>query len=86
MVRADTHGCAAVFSHHVTPSLLLRYVQTLFGKCPEAFQVSIGGKSFDYSEDLSKAIQSGYAELIHTIEHLSRGASPVSPSQENAGA
>src|SRR6266702_3199265 len=24
-VRADTHECAAVFSHHVTPSLLLRY-------------------------------------------------------------
>jgi hydrogenase maturation protease len=84
-IRADGHPCAA-FSHHATPSLLLSYSQTLFGKCPEAFQVSIGGESFEYSEAFSTAVQSGYAELIHRIEDLSQAGPRGSPSKENASA
>jgi hydrogenase maturation protease len=84
-IRAEGRQCAT-FSHHVTPALLLSYSQILFGKCPEAFQVSIGGKSFEYSDGFSTAVQSGYAELIHAIEYLSRGAPPGSPPEENAGA
>jgi hydrogenase maturation protease len=70
-IQADTRAPEA-FSHHLTPSLLLGYTESLLGKCPEAFQVSIGGKSFDYSESLSQEVLDSFLELICRIEDLCR--------------
>ena len=63
---AEVRPCG-VLSHHLTPSLLLGYTKSLLGRCPEAFQVSIGGRSFGYSESLSAEVEAGYPELIARI-------------------
>lgn len=68
-IQADTRPDGA-FSHHLTPPALLGYTESLFKTCREAFQVSIGGASFDYSESLSEEVQAGYPEFIRTIEDL----------------
>jgi hydrogenase maturation protease len=69
-IQADTSPGGA-FSHYLTPPLLLGYTESLLGKYPQAFQVSIGGASFDYSESLSPEVQAGFPELISRIEDLS---------------
>ncbi len=58
------------FSHHLTPCLLLSYTRSLFHKCPKAFQISIGGKSFGYSESLSEEARASFAAFIRTIKNL----------------
>jgi hydrogenase maturation protease len=84
-IQAEARPCG-VLSHHLTPSLLLGYTKSLLGRCPEAFQVSIGGRSFGYSERLSAEVEAGYPELIARIEDLCRNAPCAVRLRESAHA
>ncbi|MFY9943132.1 MAG: hydrogenase maturation protease [Desulfobacterales bacterium] len=58
---------AAAFSHHLTPDTLLALTQTLFGRCPEAFSLSVGGAAFGFSEALSLQVKNALPDLLHCI-------------------
>lgn len=60
-------------SHSVSPQSLLMMCQTLYGKTPSAWIVSIGGEDFDYQEGLSKTLKDQVpvymARIVNLIEH-----------------
>ncbi len=60
-------------SHSVAPQSLLMMSQTLCGKTPSAWIVSIGGENFDYQEGLSKTLKDQVpeylAKILNLIEH-----------------
>jgi hydrogenase maturation protease len=57
-------GACEAFSHHLDPEALMRYAQRLYGSVPEAFVVSVGGESFDYSEALSDVARSSLSAVL----------------------
>ena len=66
--RLGPGGCeTSAFSHHLTPAALLALTQTLFGRCPEAFSLSIGGVDFAFSEALSPQVRSSLPRLLDCI-------------------
>jgi hydrogenase maturation protease len=58
---------AATLTHDLTPSALLSLTRTLYGRCPEAFAVSIGGANFGFSEALSPQVRSSLPDLLRCI-------------------
>jgi hydrogenase maturation protease len=70
-------GKPAFFSHHLTPGTLLALTQTLFGRCPEAFSLSVGGADFSFSEALSPRVRSSLPRLLRCIR---RRLHPPAPS------
>jgi hydrogenase maturation protease len=75
--RLSPGACeAAAFSHHLTPGTLLALAQTLFGRCPEAFSLSVGGADFSFSEALSPRVRSGLPRLLRCIR---RRLHPTAP-------
>lgn len=66
--RLGPRGCeASAFSHHLTPAALLALTQTLFGRCPEAFSLSVGGADFTFTEALSPQVRSSLPRLLDCI-------------------
>jgi Ni,Fe-hydrogenase maturation factor len=84
--RLGPRGCeASAFSHHLTPAALLALTQTLFGRCPEAFSLSVGGADFSSSEALSPQVRSILPRLLRSIRRrLHPPLRPfVTPCQNN---
>jgi hydrogenase maturation protease len=71
---------AAAFSHHLTPGTLLALAQTLFGRCPEAFSLSVGGADFTFTEALSPQVRSSLPRLLRSIR---RRLHPPAPTVRN---
>jgi hydrogenase maturation protease len=71
---------AAAFSHHLTPGTLLTLTQTLFGRCPEAFSLSVGGADFTFTEALSPQVRSSLPRLLRSIR---RRLHPPAPTVRN---
>jgi hydrogenase maturation protease len=59
-------------SHHLSPSALLQLAATLYGAHPEAFLVSVTGKSFVHGEWLTPEIQRSIPELVLKLHELIR--------------
>jgi hydrogenase maturation protease len=64
-IEPDARGGA--MTHHVRPSTLLAAAHILFGRCPPAAIVSIGGEHFDHGEHLSPTVA---AALPGAIAHV----------------
>jgi hydrogenase maturation protease len=73
-------GEPAFFSHHLTPGTLLALTQTLFGSCPEAFSLSVGGADFTFTEALSPQVRSSLPRLLRSIR---RRLHPPAPTVRN---
>ncbi|MGB8719622.1 MAG: hydrogenase maturation protease [Desulfobacterales bacterium] len=58
---------AATLTHDLTPSALLSLTRTLYGRCPEAFAVSVGGADFGFSEALSPQVRNSLPDLLRCI-------------------
>lgn len=58
---------AATLTHHLTPNALLKLTRALYGRCPEAFAVSVGGADFGFSEALSPQVRNSLPDLLHCI-------------------
>lgn len=58
------------FSHHLRPTDLLDCARQLYGSCPEAWMVSIGGESFEHGDELSAAVAAALPEAIARAESL----------------
>jgi hydrogenase maturation protease len=68
---------AAAFSHHLTPGTLLALAQTLFGRCPEAFSLSVGGADFTFTETLSPQVRSSLPRLLRSIRRRLYSPAPT---------
>lgn len=47
-----------IFTHHMTPAVLLAFLKTLYNREPEAYLVSVRGYDFDFKQGLSSRTQS----------------------------
>jgi hydrogenase maturation protease len=74
-VQPPREAPVRLFSHHVGPRELLSMAQALFGHAPRAFLVTIGGKEFGFSEQLSPEVQAAAtkaAEYVRALLKLDR--------------
>lgn len=55
-------------AHICTPTSLLAWSRWLYGRFPPAFIFSVGGESFEITEELTPIVQRGAAELQMQIE------------------
>jgi hydrogenase maturation protease len=55
------------FTHYFTPANLLSYTSTVFGVNPKALLISVAGRSFDYSQDLSPAVAAIVPEIVASV-------------------
>ncbi len=58
------------FTHHMTPAVLLAYVQALYGRSPHTTLVSINAKSFDLGAELSSEVKDGVETAVELIRTL----------------
>lgn len=66
--RVDGAAVAdAPLSHHVTPEGLLATARVLYGRAPETWLVSIGGRAFGYGERLSSEVDAAVARLVERL-------------------
>jgi len=59
----------SAFTHHLSIGELLAITQTLFGRCPEAWMLSVRGYAFEFSQELSpqtQALARQAAEMLYT--------------------
>jgi Ni,Fe-hydrogenase maturation factor len=76
--RLSPGACeAAAFSHHLTPGTLLALAQTLFGRCPEAFSLSVGGADFTFTDALSPQVRSSLPRLLRSIRRRLYSPAPT---------
>jgi hydrogenase maturation protease len=62
--------------HHLDPSELLRLTQSLYGRSPEAYLVTVGAASLALGEELSAPVAAALPEVIATARRLAlQGAS-----------
>jgi len=68
-----------IFTHHMTPPVLLAFLKTLYGHEPEAYLVSVRGYDFDFKQSLSGRTQSLLNPAVNRILELLRtdGSIPV---------
>jgi hydrogenase maturation protease len=58
-----------ILLHHLTPSMLLAWVNVIYQKYPEAVVFSVVGKSFECGDTLSSEVQQAFDSLIHAVNH-----------------
>jgi hydrogenase maturation protease len=75
MIEPDARGGA--MTHHMRPSTLLAAARVLFGRCPPAAIVSIGGERFDHGEHLSPTVAAALPKAVgHVREWVTRFRRP----------
>ena len=71
-------GALPPMTHHLQPSFLLRLVETIGGRCPDAWLVSVKGEDFSMGEGLSPSTERLAEQAIEEL--LSFAASRVDPT------
>jgi hydrogenase maturation protease len=62
------------FSHHLTPAALVAVASSLYSSTPETFLVSVGGKSFDHSSELSPCLVAALPRLFSCVQQIMTSA------------
>jgi hydrogenase maturation protease len=57
----------SVFTHELSPGAVLTAAQELYGRCVEAFSISLCGECFDHGETLSAKVEEGLPHLVALI-------------------
>jgi len=55
------------FTHYFSPANLLSYTHAVFGVNPKALLVSVAGRSFDYSQGLSRTVAAIVPEVVASV-------------------
>jgi hydrogenase maturation protease len=63
-------------THSFGPATLLAYSQKLFGHCPAAYIVSVGGESFGLEEKLSPRVSAAFETMIQRVCELAQKWAP----------
>jgi hydrogenase maturation protease len=61
---------APSFSHLLTPAALLVWTAQLYGQCPDAYYLSVGGESFAEGESMSTVMQAALEPLMAQVRSL----------------
>jgi hydrogenase maturation protease len=61
---------ASILGHHVAPAQLLQMAQTLYGRSPEAYLITVGAGSLELGEGLSAPVIAALPEIIATARRL----------------
>jgi hydrogenase maturation protease len=77
---------APVFFHDVSPQAILALSRQLYGVCPRAWMVSMGGECFDHGETLSPGIEHRLPLFVARIADLVRAASATEAQPAGARA
>jgi hydrogenase maturation protease len=80
--QALRHGPASqeLFTHSMNPVALLALARQLYGNAPgSAYLVTIGGESFELSEELSDKVRHAIPEALDQIKALLSGVSVPRP-------
>jgi hydrogenase maturation protease len=71
-LQIDSHFQSSPFTHHLTAQSLLSLAETLYGKKPAAYLLSVRGYEFGFSQALSPAAErlalQASNELVHWVE------------------
>lgn len=59
-----------VFSHHISPEMLLAITKELYGVCPKSYLVSIRGYNFDFGFSITKEAKRNSEKAIKKIEEI----------------
>lgn len=76
-IPGQVHFCEAndedpgdASSHWFTPAQVLALSQTLYGRRPKHFVVSVVGANFDHGDTLSPAVESALPQLVGAVADL----------------
>jgi hydrogenase maturation protease len=64
---------SATFSHQMNPEALTGMAKRLYGFCPDAFLFSVGGRSFEFGEELSSEVQAALPALVRKVQEVCGG-------------
>jgi hydrogenase maturation protease len=59
-----------LFTHRLTPEVLLGMAEKLYGRSPEGFLISVGAASFEHGDQLSPAVESALPAVIEKVQTL----------------
>lgn len=72
-LRADPHPQGArPLTHHLTPEKLLAMAREYYGREPRAFLVTVAGRDFGYSEELSPEVRVLVPKVVAWVAALLR--------------
>jgi hydrogenase maturation protease len=70
---------SSAFTHDFSPGGILAMAQQLYGKCPEAFAISLRGVCFDHGEQLSAVVTENLPRLTRQVaDFIARKQDPNS--------
>jgi hydrogenase maturation protease len=67
-------GSTQLMAHAADPRTLLALARDVFGRCPQAWWLTIPVEKLEFSEELSPFAQRGLAEAVEMIRRLTAGA------------
>lgn len=59
-----------LFTHRLTPEVLLGMAEKLYGRSPEGILISVGAASFEHGDQLSPAVESALPAVIERVQTL----------------
>jgi hydrogenase maturation protease len=57
-------------THELDPATLLTISRELYGKCPDAFLITVTGSTFEYGENLSQPATDAIPEVLQHVRDL----------------
>ena len=59
-----------LFSHRLTPEVLLGMAEKLYGRAPEGILISVGAASFEHGDQLSPAVEGALPVVVEKVQTL----------------
>jgi hydrogenase maturation protease len=66
---APSEGSVSMM-HHLTPERLLDLTNRLYGRCPRAFLITVGGEDFGHREALSEIVEEACDRLVEDVREM----------------
>jgi hydrogenase maturation protease len=66
-VHADESWDGSATMHYLTPPLLLAVAQLLYGRCPDANLISMGGETFERGGQFSRSVAAAFPALLARV-------------------
>jgi hydrogenase maturation protease len=67
---------------HLNPQALLSCVQELYGTSPRGLMITMGGENFNYGDDLSPFVATGFPALLDSVrDQLTQWRSMTAPKE-----
>ncbi len=63
-------SASELFSHQLTPEVLLGVASRLYGGCADGVLISMGAGSFEYGAELSEAVRTALPELLERVQKV----------------